>query len=48
MKKYHFEYIKSIIKTKKQEPSNKGDLLAMLNAVIKSLLGRNVVKTKKN
>ncbi|MGI9143467.1 MAG: hypothetical protein ACR2IJ_09800, partial [Fluviibacter sp.] len=46
LKDYHFEYIKSILRTKKDKPNTKGDLLILLNNVIKSLLGREIIKSK--
>ena len=42
----HYNYIKSVIRTKKPKPNTKGDLLEMLNDVIKSLLGRKIIKSK--
>ena len=43
---YHYHYIKSVIRTKAQKPKTKGDLLGLLNNVIKSLFGREIIKIK--
>jgi len=34
---YHYQYIKSVIRTKKPKPQTKGDLLDLINLIIKSL-----------
>lgn len=46
VKDYHYHYIKSVIRTKEQKPRTKGDLLGLLNNVIKSLFGRDIINTK--
>jgi hypothetical protein len=46
VKDYHYQYIKSIVRTKEQKPRTKGDLLGLLNNVMKSLFGREIIKTK--
>jgi len=46
VKDYHYHYIKSVIRTKEQKPRTKGNLLGLLNNVIKSLFGRDIINTK--
>jgi len=46
IKQYHYDYIKSVIRTKKSKPQTKKYLLDLLNTVIKSLFGRDIIKAK--
>lgn len=43
---YYYNYIISVIRTKKPRPQTKGELLGLLNILLKSLFGRDIIKTK--
>ena len=45
IKDYHYQYIKSIVRTNKSIPFTKGALLELLNLVMKQLLGRDMIKS---